>query len=125
MAETIKLVQSDDLPGITFTIRDAHKAAAGQELDKKDSDSWAPVNLTGCTVSALVSELDSTVSIESLPCFIARPIEGEVLVTIGEAVFLDKAGLYQIEVTVAFAEGRQTVYDMLKLDVRERVQNVS
>lgn len=125
MAETIKLVQSDDLPGITFIIRDAHKAVAGQELDKKDSDTWAPVDLTGCLVTALVSAQDSTVALESLPCFLSRPAVGEVLITLGEATFIANAGEYQVEVTVLFVGGQQTVYDMLRLDVRERVQNVS
>lgn len=125
MAETIKLVQSDDLPGITLTIRDARKAVAGQELDKRDSATWAPVDLTGCSVAALVSEVGSAKAIESIPCFLSKPLVGEVLLTIRENTFLNISGQYQVELTVSFPDGKQTVYDLLILDVRERIQNVS
>lgn len=125
MATVIKLVQSDDLPGITFVVKDSQKAAAGQELDKRDSSTWAVVNLTGCSVSALVSEAGGTVAIEHVDCFVANAAAGEVLLVVKQATFLDKAGLYQVEVSVEFPEGRQTVYDMIQLDVRERIRNVT
>lgn len=125
MASTIRLVQGDDLPGIMLVIRDARTAAAGQELDKKDPTTWAPVNLTGCVVSAQVSRLGDTVGLEAIPCFVSQAVSGQVLITLQQAVFIQDAGLYQIEITVDFPQGQQTVYDMLQLDVRERIRNVS
>ena len=123
MAAVIKLVQGDDLPGITFAIKDSRKAAAGQELDSRDPSTWAIVNLTDCAVSALVSKVGSSVAIESVDCFIANHLAGEVLVVVKNAKFLDVAGEYQVEVSVQFPEGQQTVYDLLPLDVRERIKN--
>ena len=55
MAATIRLVQGDDLPGVSFYIRDSNKGAAGQELDRKDPSTWAPVNLAGCSLRTAIS----------------------------------------------------------------------
>lgn len=125
MASVIKLVQGDDLPGISFVIKDSRKAAVGQELDGKDPSTWATVNLTGCSVTAVVSPTGVYTAIESLRCFISDAAAGQVLIDIKESVFVSTVGQYQIEVTVVFPEGMQTVYDMLQLDVRERISNAS
>lgn len=124
MATVIKLVQSDDLPGITFVIRDSQKAAVGQELDRRDSSTWAIVNLTGCTVSAAVAKVGSSILLEHVDCFISSPLAGEVLLVIKDSAFVGTVGQYQIEVTITSSEGQQTVYDMIELDVRERIKNV-
>ena len=123
MAAVIKLVQGDDLPGITFAIKDSRKAAAWQELDSRDPSTWAIVNLTGCTVSAVVSAAGVYTAIEAVRCFVVDAISGHVLLDIKDSVFVSTVGQYQIEVTVEFPEGTQTVYDMLQLDVRERISN--
>lgn len=125
MATVIKLVQGDDLPGITFVVKDSQKAAAGQELDRKDTSTLAVVNLTGCAVSALVSKVGSFVAVEPVGCFVSNPTAGEVLVVVKNSKFLDVAGQYQVEVSVKFPEGQQTVYDLLQLDVRERIKNAT
>lgn len=125
MATVIKLVQGDDLPGITFVVRDSQKAAVGQQLDRKDTSTWATVNLTDCSVSALVSKVGSFVAVEPVDCFISNAVAGEVLLVVKNSKFLDNAGEYQVEVSVKFPEGRQTVYDMIQLDVRERIKNAS
>ena len=123
MSNIIKLVQGDDLPGITFVVRDSRAAAVGQELDRRDPSTWAIVNLTGCAVSALVSKVGSFEAVEPVSCFISVPAAGEVLLSVDTSTFLDEVGEYQVEVTVQFPEGRQTVYDLLVLDVRERIKN--
>lgn len=125
MATVIKLVQSDDLPGITFVIRDSQKAAVGQELDRRDSATWAIVDLTGCTVSAAVAKVGSSALIEQVDCFLSNPLAGEVLLVIKDSTFVSTVGQYQIEVTITSSEGQQTVYDMIELDVRERIKNAS
>lgn len=123
MASVIKLVQGDDLPGISFVIKDSRKAAVGQELDGKDPSTWAVVNLTDCAVSALVSRVGSFVAVEPVDCFISNPVAGEVLIVVKNSKFLYVAGEYQVEVSVRFPDGQQTVYDLLQLDVRERIKN--
>lgn len=125
MATVIKLVQGDDLPGITFVVRDSQRAAAGQELDRKDASTWAAVNLTNCSVSALVSKVGSFVAVEPVDCFISNAVAGDVLLVVKDSKFLDVVGEYQVEVSVLFPEGQQTVYDMILLDVRERIKNAT
>lgn len=125
MASVIKLVQGDDLPGITFVVKDSQQAAAGQELDRKDTSTWAVVDLTDCAVSALVSKVGSFVAVEPVDCFISNAAAGEVLAVVNNSKFLDVVGQYQVEVSVKFPEGQQTVYDLLQLDVRERIKNAT
>ena len=121
MADLIRLVQGDDLPGVLFTIRDSRKAAPGDILDRKDPDTWAPVSLDGCSVSAVVSLSGSFVGIESVSCQIADAASGKVLLSFFNSEFLSKIGDYSIEVSVLFPDGVQTVYDFLPLSVRERI----
>lgn len=121
MASTIRLVQGDDLPRVSFTIRDANRAAEGQELDKKDSDTWRPVDLTGAIVSAVVSASGSNVQIDVVDAYVLDAAAGEVILYLDDCVFINKAGRYDCEVTVAFSIGQQTVYDRLVFDVRERI----
>ncbi|MGL4614693.1 MAG: hypothetical protein ACRCVV_12510 [Shewanella sp.] len=125
MAAVIKLVQGDDLPGITFVVRDSQKAAAGQELDRRDPSTWAVVNLADCAVFALVSKVGSFTALESVDCFVSNAVSGEVLIVVKDCSFLDTVGEYQVEVSVKFPEGRQTVYDMIQLDVRERIKDAT
>ena len=121
MASTIRLVQGDDLPLVSFTIRDANRAVDGQELDKKDSDTWRPVNLTGAIVSAVVSASGSNAQIDAVAAHVLDAAAGEVILYLHDCVFINKAGRYDCEVTVVFSKGQQTVYDVLVFDVRERV----
>ena len=121
MAATIRLVQGDDLPRVSFTIRDANRAVDGQELDKKDSDTWRPVDLTGAIVSAVVSASGSNVQIDAVAAHVLDAAAGEVILYLNDCVFINKAGRYDCEVTVAFSIGQQTVYDRLVFDVRERI----
>lgn len=121
MANVVRLVQSDDLPSVSFTIRDANRAVDGQELDKKDSDTWRPVDLTGAIVSAVVSDSGSNVQIDVVAVQVLDAAAGEVILYLNDCVFINKAGRYDCEVTVDFSLGQQTVYDMLVFDVRERI----
>ena len=121
MAATIRLVQGDDLPCVSFTIRDANRAADGQELDKKDSDTWRPVDLTGAIVSAVVSDAGVNIQKDVAVVHVLDAAAGEVILYLNDCVFVNKAGRYDCEVTVSFPIGQQTVYDMLSFDVRERI----
>ena len=121
MASTIRLVQGDDLPAVTFTIRDSNKAAPSSDLDRKDVTTWAPVNLVGASVSALVSVSGESSAIEPVEVVVLSPSDGDVMLLFRNTSFQSEVGSYQIEITVALPTGRQTVYDMLFVDVRERI----
>lgn len=121
MGNVIKLVQSDDLPGISFCIRDSSRAANGTSLDKKDPSTWCPVNLTEASVIATISRAGVNKQIDTARVVVITPEAGEVLINLNDCTFLDEPGQYDCEVSVVFSGGRQTVYDVLALDVRERV----
>lgn len=121
MSTTIKLVQGDDLPGVTLTIRDSNKAASGSDLDRKDTATWAPVDLVGANVTALVSVSGESSAIEPVEVIVVSPSVGEVMLLFRNTSFQSEVGSYQIEISVAMPAGRQTVYDMLFVDVRERI----
>lgn len=121
MGTVIKLVQGDDLPAVSFTIRDAHSAAYGMVLDKKDPDTWAPVDLTGATVTGVVSKAGENRQIDVVAVYVTAPSVGCVIVHLSDCSFISTVGEYECEVTVLFPLGQQTVYDMLTFDVRERI----
>lgn len=121
MSNIVKLVQSDDLPSVSFSIKDANRAAEGMVLDRKDPDTWRPVDLTGAVVSAAVSDAGSNKQIDVVEVYVISPLTGEVMLYLNDCTFISKAGLYDCEITVDFSIGQQTVYDMLTFDVRERI----
>lgn len=117
---SVKLVQGDSLPGVKFTIRDRNTPAAGQELDPKDSSTWLVVSLAGATVSATASVVGSTDILCPVTCVVASPVKGEVILSFKDSLVVDKAGEYEVEVTVDFAGSRQTVYNLIPVSVRAR-----
>ena len=121
MAATVLLVQGDDLPGVSFTIRDAAKAASGQELDGRDPTTWAPVNLTGSTMTTAVSPVGENRQIDTVFIVPVVAAEGKVLLHLDDCTFLEKPGQYDCEITVQFPAGQQTVYDRIIFDVKERI----
>ena len=56
-ASTIKLVVGDTLPELNFTLKDSNTAASGQTLDPEDSNTWAPIDVTGGTVKLRIREV--------------------------------------------------------------------
>lgn len=121
MASTIRLVQGDDLPGVSLYIRDSNKAATGQELDRKDPSTWAPVNLTGAFLSTAVSELGVNQQIDTVVIALADAPNGKVIMHLDDSTFMNNVGQYDCEITVQFPAGRQTVYDRVIFDVKERI----
>ena len=121
MASTIRLVQGDDLPGVSLYIRDSNKAATGQELDRKDPSTWAPVNLTGAFLSTAVSELGANKQTDTVVIAIADAPNGKVIMHLDDSSFMNKVGQYDCEITVQFPAGRPTVYDRVIFDVKERI----
>ena len=120
MAAAIKFVQGDSLSGVKFTIKDSKKAAQGQELDGRDSDTWAVVSLDGATVVATASLTGSNVVFDNIPCVVTNPSQGAVILYFKDTLVASTEGDYDIEVTVIYSDNQQTVYDFIPVSVRAR-----
>jgi len=119
-SETVYLVQGDTLPQLKVTIRDQNTAAAGQTLDVEDQNTWARVNLTGCTVRLRIREIGATTVKEVLTGVVTSAVNGEAIF-IFDADTLDTAGVFEAETEYTNSGGSiQTVYDLIKLQVREQ-----
>lgn len=119
-SETIYLVQGDTLPQLKITVRDRNQAAAGKELDLEDQSTWALVNLTGATVRLRVREIGGSTVKSTLIGTNINPAGGEV-VFLFDAATLDTAGTFEGEIEYTESGGGiQTVYDLIKLQVREQ-----
>jgi len=117
-SDTLKLVAGDTLPELTLTLRDSNAAAAGQTLDANNSATWAPIDVTGATVRLRLRELGSTTVKSTLTCSITNGTGGKVATDFPTGT-LDAAGTFEGEIEITFASGGvQTVYDLLKLQVR-------
>ena len=117
-SHTIKLVTGDTKPTLTIQIRDAATAATGATLDENDETTWAPVNLTGATVKLRIRELGETTVKSTLTCSVTDGSNGKVA-TDWPTGTLDTAGTFEGEIEVTDSGGGiQTVYDLVKLQVR-------
>lgn len=119
-SETLYLVQGDTLPQLKVTVRDRNQAAVGKTLDLDDPTTWAPVNLTGATVRLRVREIGGSSTKSTLVGTSVNPTAGEV-VFVFNASTLDTSGTFEGEIEYTEAGGGiQTVYDLIKLQIREQ-----
>lgn len=119
-SETIYLVQGDTLPQLKVTVRDRNEAAAGKVLDPEDQSTWALVNLTDSTVRLRIREVGGTSVKSTLIGNNTNPLIGEV-VFLFDASTLDTAGVFEGEIEYTSGTGGvQTVYELIKLQVREQ-----
>ena len=119
-SETIYLVQGDTLPQLKITIRDQNMAAPGQTLDQEDQTTWAKVDLTGATVRMKVREVGGTTIKDTLIGTLTDAVNGEV-VFLFDSDTLDTSGTFEAEIEYTATNGSiQTVYDLIKLQVREQ-----
>lgn len=119
-SETIYLVQGDTLPQLKITIRDQNTAAPGQTLDQEDQTTWAKVDLTGATVRMKVREVGGTTIKDTLIGTLTDAVNGEV-VFLFDSDTLDTSGTFEAEIEYTATNGSiQTVYDLIKLQVREQ-----
>lgn len=119
-SETIQLVQGDTLPQIKITIRDQNAAAPGKKLDPEDPTTWAVVNLSGATVRMKVREVGGTTLKDTLTGVVTNASAGEC-VFIFDPDTLNEAGVFEAEIEYTNSGGGvQTVYDLIKLQVREQ-----
>ena len=119
-SETLYLVQGDTLPQLKITIRDQNTAAPGQTLDQEDQTTWAKVDLTGATVRMKVREVGSATIKDTLIGTLTDAVNGEV-VFLFDSDTLDTSGTFEAEIEYTATNGSiQTVYDLIKLQVREQ-----
>jgi hypothetical protein len=119
-SETIYLVQGDTLPQLKITVRDRNEAAVGKVLDPEDQSTWALVNLTGSTVRMRIREVGGSSVKATLVGNNTNPLIGEV-VFLFDASTLDTAGVFEGEIEYTSETGGiQTVYELIKLQVREQ-----
>lgn len=117
-SETLNLVTGDTLPELTFTLRDSNTAASGQTLDPNNSNTWAPIDVSGATVKLRLRALGSSTVKSTLVCTVISGTAGTVATDFPTGT-LDTAGTFEGEIEITFAAGGiQTVYDLIKLKVR-------
>lgn len=106
MSEKIKLVQGDNRPYITLTLRDAD---------------GTPINLNGATVNVYFRAVGTTQVLSTIPCtLVGGGTSGVVTFNFPGATLNVPAGMYEGEVTINFGSEVQTIYEVLKFQVREQ-----
>jgi len=116
---TIKLVVGDTLPELNFTLKDSNTAASGQTLDAEDSDTWAPINITGGTVKLRIREVGSTTVASTITMALTTAASGECK-TVFPAGTWTASGTFEGEVEFTNSAGNiQTVQDLVKFAVRD------
>jgi hypothetical protein len=106
-SDTIRLVANDTQPVLTFTLTDASTGAA--------------VNLTGAVVRMRIRDLNTTTEKAALVCAMVNPAAGQVATNFPTGT-LDTAGTFEAEIEIVFADTSiQTVYDLIKLVVRDDI----
>lgn len=104
MADKIRLVQGDNRPYITLTIRNADGTA---------------MNLSTATVNLYFRAAGSTTVLATIPCTkIANGVSGQVSFNFPGTTLNVEPGQYEGEVEVNFDGEKQTVYELLKFVVR-------
>ena len=118
-SETIKLVTGDTEPMLTITLRDANTAAPGQTLDENDSNTWAPIDLTGATVRLRMRAIGSSTVKSVLTMAISNALNGVVTTNFPSGT-LDTAGTFECEIEITYPTGGiQTLQDLIKFKIRK------
>lgn len=108
MAETIKLVQGDELPQITLTLRD-DVANAALDLSPVGTSVSIKFKLKGG--SSVLSTISTAKSTDGS--------DGKVYFDFSGGVLDVDPGEYEGEIVVTTSSGTQTVYDTLSFRVRD------
>ena len=116
---TIDLVQNDQLPELTVTLKDSNQAAAGQTLDPDDPATFAAIDLTNGSVRMRVRAVGSTTLIDTLVGTIVAPATNGTVTIIFSSSTLDTTGVLEGEIEITDSASRtQTVVDLIKFKVR-------
>lgn len=106
MSDKIKLVSGDNRPYITLTLKDAD---------------GTPINLSGTTVRIYFRAAGTTTVLSTLPCsLVSGGTTGQVTFNFPGTALDVPAGAYEGEIEIDFGAENQTVYDVLKFQVREQ-----
>lgn len=117
-SDTIFLVAGDNLPFITFALKDSNTAASGAVLDPNDPTTWAPIDVTGATVRLRLRLQGSSTIHATLTCVLVDPDDGVVATDFPDGV-LSAAGTYEGEIEITFGDDSvQTVYELVRFKVR-------
>jgi hypothetical protein len=116
--QTVKMVTGDTLPEVTVSLKDSNEAAAGQTLDENNSDTWAPIPLSGATVRLRIRQVGQTEILKTLLMTITDATNGKAA-TVFPADTFATPGVYEGEVEISFSGGGiQTLFDLIKFNVR-------
>jgi hypothetical protein len=106
MSQRIKLVSGDNRPYIKLTL--------------KDSDGVA-MNLAGATVRVFFRESGTETILATIPCtLVGGGTTGQAQFNFPGTTLDVPAGPYEGEIEIDFGGEIQTVYDLLKFQVREQ-----
>ena len=119
---TIKMVMEDDLPVVSYQIRDKNSAEVGKVLDPRDPNTWRAQDLTGHTAHVDIRAKGSKTVLETINLVITAPSIGEVVLTFQNADFIKTAGEYEAETVTSDGTLQQTVYDFMAISVRSRIK---
>jgi hypothetical protein len=118
---TIDLVQNDQLPELTVTLKDSNQAAAGQTLDPDDPATFAAIDLSGGSVRMRVRAVGSTTLIDTLVGTIVAPAANGTVTFLFNSDTLDTTGVLEGEIEITDSSSRtQTVVDLIKFKVRSQ-----
>lgn len=120
-SQTIEVVVGDTRPLLVVTIKDKNAAASGYTLDPDNSDTWAPITLTGATVKLFIRKVGETALQDTLTGVLTDASNGEVTFEFAADTW-EAAGTYDGEVQITFSDGGiQTLQKFLKFKVRDEL----
>jgi hypothetical protein len=118
-SDTLNLVVGDTLPELTLRLKDKNTAASGAVLDEDNSDTWAPIDITGATVRLRIRQLGETTLADTRTCSVTDGTNGVCATDFSTTTF-SAAGQYEGEIEITFSGGgKQTVYDLVKFKIRD------
>ena len=117
---TIDLVQNDQLPEITVTLKDSNAAASGQTLDADNPATFAPIDLTGGSVRLRIREVGKTTLLDNIIGTVTDAQAGKATFVFGSST-LSTTGVLEGEIEITDSSSRtQTVVDLIKFKVRSQ-----
>jgi len=118
-SQTLNYVVGDTLPAIELTLKDKNTAASGQTLDPDNSDTWAPIDITGATVRMRLREVGGTTIVDTRLFSIVNGSEGRATSNLATTTFA-ASGTYEGEIEITHANNSiQTVFDLVRFKVRD------
>ena len=117
-SQTVKMVTGDTLPEVTVNLKDSSTAASGQVLDENNSDTWAPIPLSGATVRLRIRQVGATEILKTITMTNTDVTNGKASTVFPSDTFAT-SGVYEGEVEISFSGGGvQTLFDLIKFNVR-------